>query len=237
MEVVAAVLALAFIGAVVQGVLGFGLGVVAAPFVAWLAPEVLPAALVLASLPLPLLTLGGEWRATDWRALGWALVGRLPATLVGVFIVAVVPVAGLQILVAASVLLMVGLTLFRVEVPRTGVTLAGAGVLSGITGTTTGIGGPPIAIVLRNDEPAVARATMAAYFMIGSLLTLGALASVGRVSGVPLAAGLAMLPASVLGFVVALGVRRHVTGARFRGAVLAVSSIAAVALLVRALSG
>lgn len=236
LPVVIALLGLVFAGGLVQGVLGFGLGVVSAPFVALLAPETLPGSLILASVPLPLLTLGAEWRALDWRALGWTMVGRLPATAAGVVILLAVPVAGLQAIVAASVLFVIALTLTRIEVPRVGASLAVAGAVSGITGTTAGIGGPPIAIVLRRDPPATARATMGGFFLVGSVLTLSALGGVGHLDGPALGAGLSMLPAAVLGFVLAVRLRPHVTGVRFRGGVLALSAVASVVLLVQALS-
>lgn len=229
------VLAMVLIGAVVQGVVGFGLGIVAAPIVAGVAPELMPGALIVASMPLPLLTLGGEWRSIDWRALGWLMVGRLPATAVGVALVAVIPVRALQLIVAASVLLALALSLFRLEVPRNRGTLAGAGAVAGITGTTSAIGGPPLAIVLRNDEPAQARATMAVYFLVGAVLSLTGLTLTGSIQPSSLAIGALGTPAAVLGFLVALRLRRHVAGGRFRTAITAVSAVAAVVLLVRAL--
>jgi len=179
---------------------------------------------------------GGEWRDLDWRALGWSMLGRLPATAAGVVILTVVPLAGLQVIVAASVLFVIALTLLRIEVPRNPGTLAGAGVVAGITGTTSGIGGLPIAIVLRNDRPAAARATMAGFFLIGSAITLAVLGGVGQLEGPAVGAGLSMIPVTVLGFLAALRVRRHVTARRFRGAVLGLSGVASVALLVRALA-
>lgn len=49
---------------VVQGVVGFGLGVLAAPVVGALAPELMPGAVIMASLALPPLTWDG--RAGMW---------------------------------------------------------------------------------------------------------------------------------------------------------------------------
>ena len=45
------------VGAFVQRIAGFGLAVVAAPFVVMVAPQVMPAALLFVVLPLPVLEL------------------------------------------------------------------------------------------------------------------------------------------------------------------------------------
>lgn len=78
----------------------------------------------------------------DWSAIWWLLLGRLPGMIVGVLIVAAVPLRALQIIVAGSVLGAVSLTVLRVQIPRNKYTLMGAGVVAGITGTASGVVGP-----------------------------------------------------------------------------------------------
>ena len=57
--------------------------------------------------------------------------------------------------------------------------LAGAGVASGFMGTISGIGGPPIALAyLGLDGPAL-RATLARYFLVGNLVAIPTLIVVG----------------------------------------------------------
>src|SRR5260370_16312060 len=71
------------VGSVVQGAVGFGLNLLAAPFVALVIPEALPATLVLVALPLAVSTVAREHHAVEWRALGWVLVGGVPGPFVG----------------------------------------------------------------------------------------------------------------------------------------------------------
>ena len=95
-------------GGVVQSTIGFGLAVVAAPFVVVFAPELMPVALLLPAFTLPLLQLGHGDRDIAWRPLGWALGARTLLTPVGVAIVAwfspraIAALVGLLILVTVA---------------------------------------------------------------------------------------------------------------------------------------
>ena len=92
-------------GGLVQSTIGFGMAVVAAPFVVLLAPDLMPAALLVPSLALPVLQLSHGVRDVAWRPLGWALAARLLLTPVGVAVVvavsprAIAGLVGLLILV------------------------------------------------------------------------------------------------------------------------------------------
>jgi uncharacterized membrane protein YfcA len=77
-------------GGLVQGAVGLGLGLVAAPVATLVHPALMPGVMLWLAAAYPLLTLAREGRATDWRGLKWAFVGRLPGTMIGVAVVAVV---------------------------------------------------------------------------------------------------------------------------------------------------
>src|SRR5690606_19394867 len=108
-----------------------------------LLPGTVPGAVQVVNASLPVLTLAAEWRRVDWRGVGYALIGRLPGSLLGGLVVVYVSTRTLGLLVAVMVMVAVVLTARSVAVPRTGGTLTAAGFLSGVTGTATGIGGPP----------------------------------------------------------------------------------------------
>jgi len=236
-EIVLLLVALGAFGGLVQGSVGFGLGAIASPIVALVRPELVPVAIMMAGGGLPLATIATEWRHIDWAAFGWVMLGRLPATVAGVLIVAAVPARVLQGLVGAIVLLMVVISAIRLTIPRTRLTLVGAGALTGLTGTASGIGGPPIAIVLADDPPPRARATMGLVFLVGVLVGLAGLAAAGSVTPDAVGGGLVLLPAAVVGFTVSVRVRRHLSNEGFRRGVLLLSAVTAAILLVRVLLG
>ncbi|WP_230985398.1 sulfite exporter TauE/SafE family protein [Microbispora oryzae] len=225
-----------FAGAVIQGAVGFGLGLLASPIIAMLEPRVVPGAVHIVNATLPLFTLAREWRRVDWRGFGFAVLGRLPGSVAGGFVVVYVSTRALGVLVGVMVLVAVALTARSVAVPRNGGTLTAAGFLSGVTGTATGIGGPPVALVYQTAKGPQIRATLALFFVLGALQSLALLAVLGRLPARALVTGAALVPFVVLGFAVSGPLRRYLDGGRVRRAVLSVAALSAVAVLARSLA-
>jgi hypothetical protein len=132
------------------------------------------------------------------------------------------------------VLTAVALSLTRPEINRTPQVLAGAGFASGIMGTISSIGGPPVALVYPHDDPARFRATLSAHFIVGGSLSLLAIWAVGRFGELELALTGLMLPAVFVGFWLSRFGMQRVDAARLRKALLALSAIAGIGVLLRA---
>ena len=233
-----AVLAAAVVvGSLVQGTVGIGLGLVAAPVVTLLDPGMMPGVMIWLTSVYPVLTLATEWRATDWRGLRWAFAGRVPGTALGVLVVSLASARLLGVLVGVMVLVAVLLTWLVVRLPMRPSVLAAAGIVSGVTGTATSIGGPPLALIYQHVSGPRLRATMAAYFLGGGVLSLAGLGIAGELRSGQALTALALAPFMVAGFALGGPVRRHVDAGRTRAAVLVVCAFSAVALLVRSLVG
>ena len=80
---------------------------------------------------------------------------------------------------------------------RRNVVLAGA--TSGLLGTATAIGGPPMALVWQRNSGARLRGTMSGFFLIGSVMSMVALAFTGAVDGHTLRTFALLIPAAVAG--------------------------------------
>ncbi|GAA3797612.1 sulfite exporter TauE/SafE family protein [Sphaerisporangium flaviroseum] len=200
-------------------------------------PTVMPGAIQVVNVTLPLFTLAAEWRKVDWRGLGFALLGRLPGSVIGGAIVVYVSTQTLGILVGVMVLIAVAVTASAVAIPRNGATLTTAGFLSGITGTATGIGGPPMGIVYQHAKGPQIRATLAMYFFLSAAQSLGILAAVGRLPGRALLAGAALIPFMIVGFAVSGPLRRFLDGGRVRAGILVVAAASAFVLITQSLTG
>jgi uncharacterized membrane protein YfcA len=236
--VVFAVLAAAVtVGAVVQGAVGLGLGLVAAPVATLVDPHLMPGVLLWLAAALPVITLAHEGRHTDWPTLRWAFAGRVPGTVLGVLVVTVASTQTLGLLVGLMVLVAVVLTWRVVRLPMRRSVLVGAGVVSGVSGTATSIGGPPLALVYQHETGPRLRATLATYFLLGASMSLLGLAVAGELRSTDLWWALALTPFLGIGFVVSGWLRRHVDAGRTRAAVLLVCGASAVALVVRSLVG
>ena len=229
----AACLLIVFVGALVQGTIGMGLGTLAAPLLAIADPGFVPVGILLPVIPLSLTMAWRERHHVDARGISWALAGRVPGTVLGVWVLARANHALLTVIIAVSVLIAVAASTAGIHFRPSRRNLALAGVASGFTGTSAGIGGPPMALTYRHGDPAVMRSTLAVYFMAGLTISLATLAAGGVIDRHQVALGLALVPASVVGTLVAPLLAGRVPANRVRTAVLAVCSISAILLLVQ----
>ena len=234
---VAAICVVVVVGSAVQSLVGLGLGLVAAPVVTLLDPHLMPQLLLVLAMLLPGLTLVESHDDIDWGGLGWVLAARVPGTVLGVLLLGWFSLQALGIAVAVMVLLAVALTLRAVEVPITRRSLSLAGFVSGATGTTTSIGGPPVALLYQHRPPPQIRSTLAVFFAAGALLSLCGIALSGRLDGQVLLLGLALSPCLLLGTWVGVHLRGLLAEGATRYAVLAVCTASALTLLVRSVAG
>src|SRR6185312_9349591 len=155
------VLALALlVGSGLQGSIGFGAGLVAAPVIALVRPDLLPSLVVCSALVITSVVTIRERSELDLRGAGWALAGRIPGSAIGAWMVVAISTTALSWVVALSVLLGIGSAFLGWRPAPSRPLLIGAGALSGIMGTSTSIGGAPSAIGWQGQEPARLRGTM-----------------------------------------------------------------------------
>jgi uncharacterized membrane protein YfcA len=233
--VVAALVVALVVGAAVQGTIGLGLGLVAAPVAALVAPEAVPELLLWLALVMAATTLVHEHRGVDWDGLLWAVPARVLGTALGVAVVAALTPNEIGIAVALMVLVAVALTARTVEVPITRVTLPVAGFVSGVSGTATSIGGPPLALLYQHRHPSVVRPTLAAYFVIGAGMSLAGLGLAGELHTRFVWLSLWLSPCLIAGFLLAVPLRSRLPVAVVRRAILGVCAASALVLLLRSI--
>lgn len=225
------------LGAAVQSAVGFGLAVVAAPFVVLAAPSLMPGSLLVCGFFLPLWELLHHERDVDRRLLAGAYGMRLLLTPVGAALVVWAGTREIALLVGVMILLVVALSLTPLTVRASVPNALGAGAITGVAGTAASIGGPFFAMVLQHERPERIRSTLAAFFVLGSLTSLAALAIAGELDRTQVTAGLVWAPFLALGVWLGRPLRHLVSRERMRGAVLAFCTVASVVVIVRALVG
>lgn len=224
-----------YLGAVVQASLGIGLGMISSPFLALADPGFIPVTVVLAVIPLTIAIAWADRSHVAGRDVGLALLGRVPGVVVGALVVAALTDEVVAVLVAGSVLLAVAVSVSGRHVHTTDPVLVVAGMASGFTGTATGVGGPPMALAYQRSDPATMRSTLSAFFAVGALLSLVALTLAGEVGTRQLQLTALLLPSVALGIATARLVKDRIDPRYVRPAVLAICTVAAVALLVETL--
>jgi uncharacterized protein len=222
-------------GAFVQGTVGFGVNILAAPVMALVEPDALPAVLILAALPLATGMLVREHGHIDRDGLRWLLVGRLPGTALGALVVATLPPDDLAAVIGALVLVAVGMSVAAPPLAVTRSTALAVGALSGAMGTASSIGGPPPALLYQHHPGAVLRSTTAALFVFGTILSASALAVAGEVTVDDVVLAVVLTPAIAAGLLLSHLFAGRIDAGRLRPAVLVVATVAGVATLLRGL--
>lgn len=223
------------VGAMVQGIIGLGMALLASPVVALVDPTLVPATLIICSAVLPVMTLWKEHHDVDWRGLAWAFPFRFAGTAVGAWLVVVITSRQLGIVMGIVVLGAVALSLLKWHPrPSPGALSVGAFV-SGVSGTATSVGGPPMALVYQHQRPSMIRCTLAVYFLIGSLVSLTSLLIVGKLHAHQVIWALWLTPFVAAGFALSIWVRPRVDAEHTRTLVLGISALSAIVLLVRSL--
>ena len=224
------------VGATIQGLAGFGMNTLAAPLLFMLEPDMVPGPILVAALFHTMMTAWRERGDIKFNEVGRMYVGAVLGILAGTATAAALSDDGLGVVIAVVILAAVGVMIFGVVLPRTRSASVLTGAAAGFTGSTSAVGGPPVALYLSRFSGPELRSTMGAFFLVAALTAMGTLAVFGEFSVRQFVWGLFLVPFVGLGFVVSSPLRKFIDdGHRLRRAILALSAVAALALLVRSL--
>ncbi|MFD3523349.1 sulfite exporter TauE/SafE family protein [Streptomyces sp. NPDC058653] len=224
----AAVVALA---AFVQGTSGLGFALIVAPVVGMVDPGLLPVFLLASMIPLNLYVAWRERADLDVRGARWISAARLAATPGGLALLWAVPERHLGVVVGAATVLAALVSLLAPAFTPGRAAYIGAGAVTALTETATGVGGPPLALVYQHRPPAELRSTVAVCFLVGEVASLGLLFATGQGSPGQAWPALLLLPALALGVRLSRLVHHRVDAAKLRITVLVFATVSGAVLI------
>lgn len=224
-----------FIGSTVQGVIGFGLGTISTPIMALIKPELVPVVVLCLAFVIACTTLHRSWSETDWKMVWYSNIARLPGTVLAVWALAILSTNSLQLCIGCAVIFTMVLSSLgwtpKVNAPNT----VFAGLLSGFLGTSTSIGGPPMALLMKSFNPTKARGTLSATFVFGSVVSMLTLGIGGQITTYQLKFAAIYLPLAILGLFAASYFNRFVDRKLLNRIVITVSIGASIVLISQSL--
>jgi len=237
------------VSAVLQTSTGFGFAILSAPLLtALVGSPMAVTTITITGATVDALILGGRRTLPrpDWRIVVVLALWSTPGMVLGALALARMPQSGLQLLVAAAVLLAVA---YRVHADRrdlegspqaTRVRRRGwhapvAGLTSGALGTSTTLAGPPVVMYLtrRLGDPLKTRDTLVALSLVRLPLAILVLTRAG--AWAPPTSGLfVILATGVVGCVAGQGVHARLDHRSYQRATLGLLAVAAVTATIAA---
>ena len=222
-----------FAGAFVQGVTGLGFALIVAPAVGLIDARLLPTLPLLLMLPLNFFVAWREWKAVDVSGASLIMVGRLVGTAGGIWLLSSVSLSSLGLIVGISTILAAAASLFASPFEPSSHALLAAGAITGVTETATGIGGPPMALVYQHRSADVFRPTIATCFLLGELISLAVLFTLGRVEQTVVNTTLLLMPALIAGMLLSSMLHKTIEGRTLRVLVLLFALVSGIVITVK----
>jgi uncharacterized membrane protein YfcA len=223
------------IAAFVQGSTGLGFALISGPVVGMVEPRLLPVFLLIQMIPLNGYVTWRERHALDGAGTTWISIGRFVGTFGGLGVLFLVTEQQLSLLIGVSTVLAVLMTVLAPSFePGKGAFLT-AGLVTGVTETSTGVGGPPLALVYQHRPAPVLRSSVAACFLIGEVISVAILAVSGSISPDQLRTAFLLLPAVLVGALLSRLVHHRLDGRMMRYLVLGFALVSGAVVTFQAL--
>ncbi|MFJ8192071.1 TSUP family transporter [Streptomyces sp. NPDC096094] len=219
------------VAAFVQGSSGLGFALIVAPVAGILAPGLVPVFVLASMIPLNLYVAWRERTSLDLRGAGWIIGARLAATPAGLALLWLIPERSLGVFVGVATVLAAVVSLAAPVFTPGRAAYVGAGAVTGLTETATGVGGPPLALVYQHRTPAELRSTVAACFLVGEVASLALLFAAGKAEVSELGWAVALLPAVAAGAWLSRLVHHRLDARRMRLCVLVFALVSGIVLM------
>lgn len=229
-------MAIIFLGAFVQTAIGFGLAIVSAPLLFQVSHDYVPAPIIISAFCITLLSTLRNRSNIEMGGLKSAIIGRIPGSIVGGVLLIYVSLDTLSLWLGITVLLSLVVSLLPFKLEPTRNKMAVAGFLSGFMGTSSGIGGPPMAILLQHQDANKFRGNLAAFFLFSSMISLLVQLFLGYLTMRHLYLSLPLIPAAWAGYKVASLITHRLSKQWIRKGALLLCFVSGLGAIIKSLT-
>jgi uncharacterized membrane protein YfcA len=227
-----------FLASFVLGLAGFGIALVAMAFLPYvMSPVTAIVVLTIYALVFSVVALGPLWRDVTPRALGDLAMGSVVGTPLGVWVLATLPLSGLNRLIGLMLVIAVVLEL-RGVMPRRLPGRAwglGAGFLAGLLGGAVGTPGPPVVTYATTQgwAPRTLKGNVMAFFVVNQAVILAGFWWADLLTPDVLAVAAAYAPPALAGVLTGMAMFTRIDPVRFRRLVFGLLLLSGLILLIR----
>ncbi|AXN08936.1 sulfite exporter TauE/SafE family protein [Vibrio anguillarum] len=219
---------LIFLGSFVQTAIGFGLAIVAAPLLFLISADYVPAPICIVALFISILNALKHRSNIELGGLKMALIGRVPGSIAGGILLVLVSTDVLALWLGLLVLFAVAVSLLPYRIEPTPIKMGIAGFFSGFFGTSSAIGGPPMALILQHQEANQLRGNLSAFCVFSSIISLIIQIPAGFLTLHHLWITIPLIPSAWLGYKLAMMTTQSLPKDNIRFAALLLCTISGV---------
>jgi len=220
------------LGGIIQASVGLGFALAAIPLIALVESAFIPGPIILAGMVMVIVVAIRGRADIDGGEIGFGVFGLAIGTAIGALGLWLIPAAWARPVFGLVILAAVAVSLFAPPIRLSRGSLIAAGAASGVMGTMVGLHGPPLGLVYQNEPPPRTRLMLSTFFIPATLISLAALALLGRFGQRELLLGLLLVPGPLIGLALAPLVARFLDRTRTRYAILAIAAVSGALLLV-----
>ncbi len=218
-------------GACLQSVIGFGLGLLCAPVLYFLMPELVPGPMILNALLITSLLSVRHRGEIDPKQTGFAILGGTAGVLVAGSVMLYIDAHQYQLLFGVSILIAVLLSLIGLTPKVSIISNLIAAMISGFMGTTTSAGGAPMGLLYQSEEHDRIKANLSIFFVYINLFGILVLWVTGAAGHDDLSLFVRCVPAILTGWALSYVITRNINEARIRQLILFVAGCSGVVLV------
>jgi uncharacterized membrane protein YfcA len=227
-----ATLAITF-GAILQAATGLGAGMIAFPLIALISLKLVPGPLVFSTFFLSLYMACKGRHEIRYTSMNTLMFGIIIGTILGGYSLTFVPVDKLGIFFGILLLSVVAISVIGRKLPYTKTNMLGMGAAAGFMGITVASGSPFVALLYQHEKGPTIRATLAFIYFIACIMTLTILNRVNRFGMEEVIYGLYLTPGFLIGYMASGKLARYIDQGHSRRIILIISSISAMALIIK----
>jgi len=224
---------IATFGSALQGTIGFGLGLIGVPLLVMLNPVYVPGPVLLSALFLSVLIAHRERYAISIKEIKWAVAGRICGTVIGSYLLTIIPQENVSVLFGAMILLAVIISFSGIKLELNPLNLLGAGTVSGLMGTTSAIGGAPMALIYQHQKGPRIRGALSTIFIFGTIISLSSLIIIHCFGLMEIYAAVTLIPGILLGFFLSKRLALILDRGYIRPAVLIASALSGIIVILK----
>ena len=221
------------LGSLLQGLIGYGIGLLCAPLLFLISPTLVPAPLILISTVLTIIMMARDRSHLQFDQIRWAMKGGFIGAVCAGLILKVATKDQFEFAFGFLILLAVVISLlgFKPKVNKKSNVIVG--FTSGLMGTITAVGGPPMALLYQHGDIKNIKANLTAFWVFLNIIAISTLAFIGQLTFDTLILVAQATPGVVLGLYLSTKLQGLLQPHLVRNAILVLCAITSIVAMIR----